>query len=123
MKLGENIKKLMGDFAELYESLKQVIVDAGGYICTIDSKCDRIYSLEFTDDGEAHEWNVLAVKVEGDDILYCAEYQTWENEKLTEEELFAGEDNNRQWYSLANTDNYYIQTIFNIAESIEQYID
>ena len=120
--INDNIKKIMSDFAELYDSVKQVIINAGGYVCTIDSNCDKIYSLEFTDDCEAHEWNVLAVKVEDDEILYCAEYNSWETEKLTEEELFS-EGYNREWFSLANGDNYYIQTLFNIAEFIEEYID
>ena len=106
---------------EMYNSLKEFIKEKGGFICCTKTKGrDKIYSLEFVNSGEVTEWNVLGVRVVNDNIEYCADY-TWydDEENYSEDELSESFD----WYSLKNSANYYIQTMYNIWENIEQYVD
>lgn len=111
----------------LYDSLKGFILDNGGFIDTQNpnGECDSIYSVEFTGNGcDIEEWNVLAVRVKeiklndgtiNTYIEYCAEYGSMEN--YTKEEL---ED--MDWYNLRYTENYFVQTLLNICDSIDEYV-
>lgn len=101
----------------LYDALKAFILKNGGFINLTDNYGkDAIYSLEFVAMGEVCEWNVLGVRVINDRIEYCAEYESaciYEDDELIKE---------FEWYDLKCTDNYYIQTLSNICEMIEQYV-
>lgn len=118
----KTISKNFNDMLEvMYNHIKDTIINNGGFINTsnTDDK-DRILSLEFVNNGDVVEWNVLALKVVNDRIIYCAGYECYFDGGMTREEL---EDSNYyDWFDLKYTDNYYIQTLYNIFENIEEYI-
>lgn len=107
----------------MYKALYDFIVDNGGdnggYIDLRDCKGkDKIYSLEFVSGGEVVEWNVIGVMVENGDIYYCAEYG-FDYEGC---DMSKSIDTEGDWFSLKFDDHYYIQTMYNICESISQYV-
>jgi hypothetical protein len=56
------------------------------------------------------------VRVRDNRIEYCPEYGSME--EYSDEEL-----KELDWYDLKNTDNYYVQTLVNICDGIQEYVD
>lgn len=102
----------------LYNSLRGFINKHGGFINTQNpnGELDSIYSVELTGNDDIAEWNVLAVRVRDNRIEYCPEYGSME--EYSDEEL-----KELDWYDLKNTDNYYVQTLANICDGIQEYVD
>lgn len=102
----------------LYASLMDFITEHGGFINTQNpnGELDSIYSVEQTGNDDVAEWNVLAVRVRDNRIEYCPEYGSME--EYSDEEL-----KELDWYDLKNTDNYYVQTLVNICDGIQEYVD
>ncbi len=104
---------------ELYVSLREFIKEHGGFINTSADKYPKypcnIKSIEYVSGGEVAEWNVLAVKVVGDRIMYCADYDACE--EVSDEDL-----DDYEWFDLCGGGHYYVQTLLNICELIELYV-
>ena len=114
-----NLTKARQEFShathKMYDALREVIKKNGGFIDTQNEsgELDTIFSLDCSDD--TYECNVLAIRVKGGEIQYVSEYGSCCN--YTREEL---ED--MDWTSLKCGDNYYVQTLYNICDSIGEYI-
>ena len=121
METKDIIMKNFSDMLEvMYNVLKDIIIANDSFIDLRDIRGkDKIYSLEFVYGGEVAEWQVLAVCVENNRVYYCAAYECdmWDFEKYLNKPL----DEIGEWFDLKDSDNYYIQTLYNIYESISQY--
>ena len=109
------IKKNFDDMLDvLYNDIKELLQKNNGYINTSNTKGkDVIYSVEFTSN-EIAEWQVLGLRLVNNEVEYCADYDGYE---VSDEEL-----KDMEWYHLKCTDNYYIQTLYNIWESLYEYV-
>ena len=122
METTELIKKNFMDMLDMmYNHIKDIIINNGGFInlTKIDaSDGDMIYSLEIVSNGdEVAQWEILGLKIKNDRVYYCADYIGSCGEMVTDEEL-----NEYEWFDLKATDNYYLQTLYNIFESIEYFV-
>lgn len=85
-----------------------------------DKPGDTIYAIIYEYfSGRGEEKYVYGVRVEDDDLQVLLEdiTQTW---RVTyEPEDFTADD--KEWMSVRWSDVYYIHTLFNIAECIEEY--
>ncbi len=107
-------KNFMSMLNVLYEEVKNIIKENGGFINT-SGDGDKIYSLEFNSSDETTEYRVLGVRVEDDRIEICSAY--WDGEE-TDEDLM--EDS--EWDDLIEINGYYVQTLYNIFEGIGSYV-
>lgn len=114
-----NFKKARTEFCSaidaLYDALRELINKNGGFVDTqnFNGELDTIYAIDCTDD--TYECNILAIRVVDDKIQYVSEYGYCT--KYTKKEL-----ENMYWTDLKGGDNYYISTLDNICQSIEEYI-
>lgn len=106
-------KNFMSMLDVLYEEVKNIIIENGGFINT-SGKGDIIYSLEFNSGDDITEYRVLGVRVIDNRIEICSGYY---DEKATDDELDKGE-----WDDLIEINGYYIQTLYNIFEGIRSYV-
>lgn len=125
MEMHDIIKKNFTDMLGiLYNDIKETIVNAGGFINTSKDGRDAIMSVEFVGGGEIAEWKVLGVRLVNDEIEYCADYDfTYE---ASDEAIMSGDVDEYcqvEWFSLKHNDNYYVQTLYNIWESLYEYVD
>lgn len=90
-----------------------------GYIDTQEcSMKDTIFGFMYNEDLETFEESVVyGVRVKDDDIEIILEHSAMSyNVEYTDEDF-----KNAEWVSLRWSDVLYIQTLFNIAENIEEY--
>ena len=124
----KSIREQIPNLTPLFESVRDYVkANQGekGYIdCQPSKKLDTIYGIMYEDfSGVGVEHYVYAVRVVDDDLEVLLEpfmrtyLVTYENEDFT------SEDNADKWYSVRWSDVYYVPTLFNIAESIEEYVD
>lgn len=125
MKMHDVIKKNFKDMLDtLYNDIKETLINAGGFINTSKDGRDVIMSVEFVSDGEIAEWRVLGVRLVNDEIEYCADYAF--SEEASDEAIMSGDVDEYyqvEWFSLKHNDNYYVQTLYNIWESLYEYVD
>lgn len=90
-----------------------------GFILTEDAKADVINDIEFNfDDTQVREFQVKAVRVKNNDLQVLTDVY---NCTYDEDAVSTADEN--QWMSVQYDDRvYFIPTIFNIAENIEEYI-
>lgn len=112
------VKGMMGVFNTLYDCIKSLINENGGFINT-SSGGDIIYSLEFLNNGDAKEFVIMGLRVVEDRVEFYSEPSEFAFE-MTDEEILNGEDT--EWLDLINIEGYYIQTLYNIFEGIISYI-
>lgn len=92
-----------------------------GYIPTQNYSLDTIYGFIF-DDGECRgvEIEIMGVRVKDGDLEIV-----WEHSHpgcvITYDENSYEDD--AEWWSLRWSDIYYVPTLFNIAEYIEEYVE
>lgn len=104
----------------MYKALYDYIKDNGGYIDCRDIRGkDKIYSIEFVSGGEVAEWNVIGVMIDNGEIYYWAEYDFDYDD---EDNLSVPVSQVSDLFNLKIDDHYYIQTMYNICESISQYV-
>lgn len=106
-------KNFMSMLNVLYEEVKNIIIENGGFINT-SGNGDKIYSIEFNGHDDTTEYRILGVRVIDDSIEICSSY--WDDEE-TDEDL---EDS--EWDDLIDINGYYIQTLYNIFEGIGSYV-
>ena len=87
---------------------------------------DIIYCFVFSDfSGQGEERMVYGVRVENDDLQICFEPDMRTYRTIYDDDVFQGKcedlDANAEWYSVKWSDVYYVPTLFNIAECIEEY--
>lgn len=91
-----------------------------GFIRTDEDGCDTIWSFLYSDAEErAVEMQVIAVRAVDDNIEVCLG-----DSALTYRVEYTDEDfkNDENWYDLRLSDVYYRETLYNILESIEEYV-
>lgn len=83
---------------------------------------DTIYAIMYDDEEwRGVEYYVYGVRVVDFDIEVLLEPIMRSYRVTYAPEDFTSEDANEKWYSLRASDVYYIPTLFNIAECIEEY--
>lgn len=98
-----------------------------GYIdCQPSLNGDIIYCFVYDDySAQGEERMVYGVRVEDGDLQICFEQYMRTYQVVYDNATFKGEneeDANAEWFSVKWSDVYYIQTLFNIAECIEEYV-
>ena len=84
---------------------------------------DIIYGIMYDDEEwRGVEYYVYAVRVLNDDLEVLLEPIMRSYKVTYAPEDFTSEDNEERWYSVRWSDVYYIPTLFNIAECIEEYV-
>lgn len=114
------------DIEPMYKAVCQFVKDnqgEKGYIdCQPSIGWDIIYGMMYDDSyGAGTEQFVYAVRYKDNDLEVLLEpvTHTW---RLTySPEDFNSKDAEDKWYSVKWSDVYYVPTIFNIAEFIEEY--
>ena len=117
---------------ELYKILLEFVKEhqgTKGYInCQPALENDYIYGLGYDDEeGKGVEFYVYAVRAtkgeDGEDLEILTEpiCQSWR--VVYSDDDFLSSNNVDKWYSLRWSDVYFIPTLYNIAESIEQYVE
>lgn len=105
----------------LLDEVKDFVKENGGFINTdnVDGENDQMYAyVYFWNEDEVEELKVIAIKVE-DNILYIAMSTKSASVEVNSIEDFTEDD----WYSVGMSGDVLLeQTIFSIAESIEQYV-
>ena len=104
-----------------------------GYIDTQNDENDAIYCFVYDDESaQGEERIVYGVRVEtvegplgGNDLQICFEPYTRTYKVVYDDATFKGENEdieaNAEWWSVRWSDIYYIPTLLNIAENIEEY--
>jgi len=119
----EEIKKNFLDMLDvMYNYIKDVVKNNNNFVNTTDKLCDNIYSLEFTDDGIT-EFKVMAVRVVDEAIEICTPYDRYHNTyNEVEDKALLNLEEVYGWFDLKCMDGYYINTLYNIFENIDEYI-
>lgn len=96
-----------------------------GYIDTQSDENDTIYGFEYNYEYQQGEERVVhGVRVDEDGDLQVVLEPIMRTYKVTyDDDAFRGvaEEGNAQWESVKWSDVYYVPTLFNIAENIEEY--
>lgn len=124
----KSLRDSIPNLDKLFDKVKEFVkANQGekGYIdCQPSIGSDIIYGMMFDDfSGFGVEQYVYAVRVVNDDIEILLEpiMRTWRT--IYQPEDFTSSDNEDKWFSLKCSDVYYVATLFNIAEFIEEYVD
>lgn len=110
------------DLTPMYEAVRDFVKENQGdkgFICTDDEKCDTIWTIVYSDMyATSFEYEVKAVRVKNEDLEIIYDYPgiIYEDEEIRNRD----EDD---WSSVQYDDFvYYIPTIFNLAENIQEYV-
>jgi len=115
------------DLSPMYEAVRDLVKENQGdkgYIdCQPSLGCDIIYGMMYDDDyGAGTEQYVYGVRVIDDELEVLLEPIMRTYRVVYKDEDFMNSDNENKWYSLRWSDVYYVPTIFNIAECIQEYV-
>jgi hypothetical protein len=125
-------KKYVRDYIPNFDKLYEKVVEfvkahqgEKGYIdCQPCRKLDTIYGIIYDDDMRyAVEKYVYAVRVVDGDLECLLEDITFTYNVTYQPEDFTSEETKDQWHSVRWSDVYYVHTLINIAECIEEYVD
>ena len=124
----KNIPNLDPLFDEVVAYVKEHQGEKGYIDCQpfSDEMSDIIYGFIYEDfSGVGEEKYVYAVRwnEEWDDLEVLLEDITRTYRVVYKPEDFTSKDNEDKWHSLRWSDVYYIPTLFNIAECIEEYVE
>jgi len=110
------------DLTPMYEAVRDFVKEHQGdkgFICTDDNRCDTIWCIVYSEiSGTAYEYEVKAVRVKHNtlQVVYDTPGIIYDGDavmRMSDEE----------WYDVQFDDNvYFIPTIFNIAENIQEYV-
>ncbi len=103
---------------DLFEEIKQLVIDNGRIIDTQKKGCDRINAYIIEGHGEIYECNVMGIKVKENHLFILADYGS----NYTFGETDIKNTNDYEWFKVNIKEMLIEQTILSIAESIEQYI-
>jgi len=110
------------DLSPMYEKVCEFVKEhqgEKGFICTDDPECDTIWMIYYSyEDWSVYEYEVKAVRIhEGNlQILFDSPSVNY-----TEESIMPVDQN--EWYDVQYSEFvYFIPTIFNIAENIQEYV-
>lgn len=112
------------DLTPMYKSVCAFVLEhqgEKGFIHCDREDCDNIYAIAYDfDDAEALEVQVKAVRFYQNKLQVIIDGY---NVKYTEDDVRQFNDDAESWYDVQNDDTvYFIPTIFNIAENIQQYV-
>ena len=118
----------MPDFNSLYNEVVAYVKEHQGEKGFIDCRhshnADIIYAIVFDYDYDCGiEQFVYAVRVVNNDLEVLLEPVVRSYRVVYQPEDFTSEEAEEKWQSVKGGDVYYALTIFNIAESIEQYVE
>lgn len=120
--LREQIPNLDKLFNKVVEFVKLNQGEKGYIDCQPSHKSDIIYSVMYEDfSGCGVEQYVYGVRVKDGDLEVLLEPIMRTYLTVYQDEDFTSEDAEEKWYSVRWSDVYYIPTLFNIAECIEEY--
>lgn len=119
-------KIMTPDLEPMYQAVCQYVKDnqgEKGYIdCQPSLGWDVIYGMMYDDDfGGGTEQYIYAVRYKDNDLqaLLLPISRGWRT--IYQPEDFTSEEAEENWFSVKWSDVYYVPTIFNIAEFIEEY--
>lgn len=120
----KNIPNLDSLYDEVVAYVKEHQGEKGYIDCQpfMKESGDTIYAIVYDND----EWigmekYVYAVRVADDDLECLVEDITNTFRVVYKPEDFTSEDTKDKWFSVRYSDVYYVPTLFNIAECIEEY--
>lgn len=124
--LREQIPNLDKLFNKVVEFVKLNQGEKGYIDCQPSLNGDIIYCFVYDDfSSQGEERIVYGVRVKDNDLEICFEQSMRTYTVVYDEHSFNGkyedEEANAKWYSVRWSDVYYIPTLFNIAECIEEY--
>lgn len=118
----KNIPNLDPLFFEVLDYIKEHQGEKGYIDCQPSLNGDIIYGMIYDDfSGMGLEKYVYAVRVVDGDIEVLLEDITRTYRVIYQPEDFTSKESEENWFSLRCSDVYYIPTLFNIAECIEEY--
>lgn len=109
----------------LHETIIKIVENHDGLIHTQNQSCDTIYSIEYLsiDDAEIIERTVIGIRVKDNDLQIFTENNSRSCRINVSEDDLMNPEFEDNWVSLKDSCQViYVQTLLNIAESIEQYI-
>ena len=98
------IARLHNAVEEVYDWIAELVTDNGGTLDMSDDSGDTAYAMEVSGDDWV-ENQVTALRVNDERML---EYKTTAHD---------------EWWNLKYSDNYYLPTLMQIADCIEEYLD
>ena len=124
--------KNIPDLNPLYEEVVAYVKEHQGEKGYIDCQPyqedsgDIIYTFIYNEESAwGEERMVYGVRVEDNDLQICFEPYMRTYRTIYDDKTFKGEyedaEANAEWWSVKWSDVYYIPTLFNIAECIEEY--
>ena len=117
-----NIPNLDPLYNEVVEFVKENQGEKGYIDCQPALKNDIIYAIMYSGDmGCGYEYYVYGVRVRDNELEVRLEPINDTYTVKYEEEDFTEDDPYNPWESVRCGDVYYIPTLFNIAECIEEY--
>lgn len=119
------IQEVSNNTQTLHETIIKIVENHDGLIHTQDQSCDTIYSIEYLsiDDAEIIERTVMGIRVKDHDLQIFTENNSRSCRIIVSEDDLKNPEFEDNWVSLKDSCQViYIQTLFNIAEFIEQYI-
>ena len=116
----KNIPNLDSLYEEVVAYVKEHQGEKGYIDCQPSLGGDTIYGFIYEDyESRGIEKYVYGVRVVDDDLQVLLEDICLSWKTIYDQEDFTNEDS--EWYSVRWSDVYYIPTLFNIAECIEEY--
>ena len=114
------------DLTPMYEAVRDYVKKhqgEKGFILTDNPDCDTIWTIVFDDyDYDAKEYEVKAIRVNEYNSLQIIYDPS--SVKYDESSVCDMMEDNEVWYDVQYDDYvYFIPTIFNIAESIQEYVE
>lgn len=110
------------DLTPMYESVKSFVLEhqePAGFLYTQNSECDTIWVMVYEDyDFTYLEFEIKALRVKNNSLecIYDRPYLDWSKEAIANAP-------DEEWHDVRWDDFiYFIPTIFNIAENIEEYV-
>ena len=119
------IQEISNSTQTLHETIIKIVENHDGLIHTQDQSCDTIYSIEYlsVDDAEIVERTVMGIRVKDHDLQIFTENNSRSCRIIVSENDLKNPEFEDNWVSLKDSCQViYVQTLFNIAEFIKQYI-
>lgn len=119
------LQEISNSTQALHETIIKIVENHDGLIHTQDQSCDTIYSIEYLsiDDAEIVERTVMGIRVKDHDLQIFTESNFRSCRIIVSEDDLKNPEFEDNWVSLKDSSQViYVQTLLNIAESIEQYI-
>ena len=110
------------DLSPMYEAVRDFVKENQGdkgFICTDNYECDAIWCIVYDlDYFEAHEYEVKAVRVKNKNLEIL-----FDSPSIRYDDKSCAEIDDDAWCDVMYDDCvYYVPTIFNIAENIQEYV-